>query len=170
MNIPIELWNIILTIRGHNLQIYKNCIRVNKNQFKIITNILNRIPNEIFINVDNIGRSVLKCKNCVDFECEPCCDMVDTDFPEKKWIDPYSYKYRKMKKLDCKNVNKITKNDILCSSYLKYSRLSAIAGIIIHIPLLITELFDVNCKQTCKIIELLYDCKSRHFYICYVKN
>ena len=57
MNLPIELWNLIINTpefdikKKIDIRKYKSCILVNSLFYKIITNITNKLPNEIILTI-----------------------------------------------------------------------------------------------------------------------
>ena len=62
MSLPTELWHLI--IECYNMNVYKNCILVNKTFNKIIKKIINSIPNRIEIIPYKTSDNIVcdKCK------------------------------------------------------------------------------------------------------------
>jgi len=169
MNIPTELWNLILTISRIDIDMYKSCIRVNKITSKVIKKIINQIPNEIELKINYSGTGKLHCKNCLNSQdCDPICDMVSSVYPERKWYgDTYKKRNSNIIKRGYCFVNISIKN-MLSLTYIKYAFYGSDTDIYIHI--LVNELLDQNYKQKNNKVDIIYDITTRQFYYCYLKS
>ena len=70
MDLPIELWNIIIEYHNYDPMMFKSCILLNQKCYKIVKKIVNDIPCTINFQLKTETKdSNFMCRICFSFEC-----------------------------------------------------------------------------------------------------
>jgi len=153
MELPIELWNLIIDTHKFDLNVYKNCILVNSLFHKIIKNTLDNLPNLVFMSI----RLQDKRNEAIRYYF-----FKDYANDKNKIIEKY----------DFVTLISFTKSEILSSKVIKFYTLNYNTQYTrygIHIPLILNEIFYDNNKQ-CEYIDVVIDGDSHKWCIAYSKN
>lgn len=162
MDLPVELWEIIIRYR-RKVNIYKSCILVNKTVSKATQNLISHVPNILAINVQLINMRTLQCKYCVGYTY---CMHRGNIYPDKNIIAGLNYLVIPKNKIipyyqsKRKNIV-VTRKDILESKYIRYvydnGNIHYFESIsTVYIPLQINKLF-AQTYSTCKSIKIGHD-------------
>jgi len=183
MNLPYELWTIILTYNPYDISSHMNYKFVNKQFNDIILQLHNKIPNEITLNIETTHARSFGVFEGYNMYFDDNC-MYDIKNPELIWITnmkarrfitsptetDFNQRLKELNKiLICKAKNniQIPKKYLLFPSYLNFT-----AGCYenIFISLTIDRLLTFDYNQKCNKILIAYDLFSKRNMMCYQKD
>ena len=169
MELPLELWKLIINFPIYDLKPYKSCILVNKTFYRIISEILNGLP-DIEIAISYKGDSNFYCDSCPMSPCKH--NLYDcNDCEKKKWIAEDEYPaFRSYPRIfTSQNTVKIKKHFLLLSkTHICYTKGSHVSSF----PLLINEIINKENKQMCYHISIMRNLRPLvgSYVIKYCKN
>jgi len=155
MELPTELWQTIIDYT--DIKYYRHLILVNKQTNNIIQQFINKLPNEINIELDIPWWFVGRGGN---FKFAP--PLIISKYKMHNDIEPGNV----LNKTGCCYPLTIKKSDLLLSKYVSRK----ISKIYVRFPLLIESIFDQSYKQICHKITILWDSIFLDCRIEYIKS
>jgi len=142
-----------LTIRVHSIEIYKSCILINKQLSNGVKNIINKILDEINLDINLV--------NITDRKHNYAILGKELAYDKSKIKNSNIIKHRNKTMV-------ITKKDLLSLTFVETDIFNLSCTIWVEIS--INELLDSNYKQVCNLIKVIFLDTVEKFYIDYVKK